>query len=189
MRKSVGGSNPAEWVIDSWKKGLNTLVSDTRVDPQESPELLNMNLTEDGLPTKRGGTTAHRQAVGSRIRGLASYYMDSGSKYFLSAAAGTLSYDNGTAWTAIAAGSGCTIPDLNINFVQARDNLYLHTGGSAMSQLSGLTWTAPANGVSAKFGLYWKGRHVVSGNASNPSRVFISRADDAGHFITTGTTS
>lgn len=186
LRKSVGGSNPAEWVIDSWRKGLNTLVSDTRVDPQESPDMLNMNLTEDGLPIKRGGTTAHRGSIGSRVRGLASYYTDSGSKYFVAAAAGTLYYDNGTAWTAIAASSGCTIPDANINFVQARDTLYIHSK-TTLSQLSGITWTAPANGVSAEFGLYWKGRHVCAGNASNPSRVFISRADDAGYFITTGT--
>lgn len=44
--------------IDSAKKGVSTLVSETRLGKDYAKELTNMILVEDGVPTKRPGTAA-----------------------------------------------------------------------------------------------------------------------------------
>lgn len=187
MKKTSGGSTPPEWVIDNFRAGLNKLVSDTKLEPNESPDILNMNLTENGLPIKRGGTVAFREEIGSKVKGLASYYTDAASRYLIAASAGTLYYDNGSAWEMITCASGATMsPTNNTNFVQARNKLYIHDK-SGLKYLDDNVMKAATNGVSAEFGIYWKGRHVVAGNISYPSRVFISKVDDAGYFIATGT--
>lgn len=188
MRKNYGDSNPAEWVIDTFRRGLNTLISSARVKPEETPDALNINYTEDGLPTKRGGTELINTQLANTISGLASYYTDSGSRYLIAVAGGTAYYDNAGTWSMITAASGATFSTTSdCNFVQARNNMYFHDGLNMKCVNSSLVMTSLPGGVPAKFGIYWKGRQVVSGNASYPSRVFISRSADSSYFITTGT--
>lgn len=168
-------------------KGLNTVISDEYIANEEASDLSNIQYVESGCPAKRYGHTAVGTGLSANPKGLASYY--SGSNRYLVTVDGTgLKYLNGTAWTAIAGASFTTAK--NTTFVQAKGDLYIWNGTDAGRKLSGLTLTAPTTTVSAAFGVFYSGRQIVAGTATNQSRLYISNSSDCSDFtVATGGTA
>lgn len=75
-----------EFVWDTFRKGLNLLLRENEVDPQELTQADNILLKGKGIPTKRWGTSLYFQAgnaTGS-VRGLAGFYKSDGTNELLS---------------------------------------------------------------------------------------------------------
>jgi hypothetical protein len=118
---------------------------------------------------------------------LASYYKANGAKELLAKMGTGLRKHNGSVWTAI---TGATLSDINTNFVQARDSVYLHNGTDALTVYAGSTMSQPSTGVIGKFGIFYAGIHVVGGNSSFPSRIYLSNPNNASDFTgSSGTAS
>ena len=184
------GADPAQFVIDNWKQGWDTLVSASRLQPNESPDMFNVYLTEDGIPQKAPGTAQFQdmKAFAPRIRGLGSYYVPGATDYQIMVCA-TNAFFSSNATNAFVAIAGVTIPnDTQTNLTVANGNMYFHTG-SALQAISGsgLAALTISNPPSSSFGIYWKGIHFIAGTPTNTSRVYLSRSTDPSVFITSGT--
>jgi len=167
--------------------GLNNLISDALIKDTEASDLLNIEFVESGCPAKRRGCTQVGDTVGSNVKGLGAYYKADGTKELLARMGTGLRKFNGSVWTAI---TGVTFTDIDTNFVQARDSVYLHNGTDQMTVYAGSTCSQPTTGVVGKFGIFYAGVHVVSGNTNFPSRVYLSNPANASDFTgSSGTAS
>lgn len=167
--------------------GLNNLISDALIKDTEASDLLNIEFVESGCPAKRRGCTQVGDTVGNDVKGLGTYYKSNGTKELLARMGTGLRKFNGSIWTAI---TGVTFTDIDTNFIQARDAVYLHNGTDSMTVYSGTTCSQPSTGVVGRFGIFYAGIHVVSGNASFPSRVYLSNPANASDFTgSSGTAS
>lgn len=172
--------------VEDFGGGENTFFSAVKIKDTESPNSQNITYTENGLPTKRPGTVE----IGSGLvtaggQGLAPFYTVSGGRHLVAVDGTGLAYLNGTTWTAI---TGVTLTaGQAMNFVTARDALYGHNGTDGMVKWTGSgAATQPATGVIARFGVFYKGRHVISGNSANPSRVYLSDSSNSDDFTGSG---
>lgn len=159
--------------------GLNNLISDALIKDTEASDLVNIEFVESGCPSKRRGCTQIGDTVGSNVKGIASYYKSNGTKEFLAKMGTGLRKYNGSVWATI---TGATLTDINTNFVQARDSVYLHNGTDSMTVYAGSTMSQPSTGVVGKFGIFYAGVHVVGGNSTFPSRVYLSNPSNASDF-------
>ena len=146
--------------------GLNKLISDTKIKDTEASDLLNIEFVESGCPSKRRGSIQVGDTVGTRVRGLGNLYLANGNKELLAMMGTTLRKLVGSNWNAI---SGVTFTNIDANFVQANNAVYIHNGTDNMAKYDGTTLNQPATGVKGKFGIYYSGKHIVGGNPSFPS--------------------
>lgn len=187
-RKKVPKKWPAV-IISNPGKGLNNVISDEYIANEEASSLQDIQFVESGCPAKRNGYTAVGTGLVANPKGLASYYPNSTNHYLLTVDGTGLKYLNGSAWTAI---TGITFTTaLNTIFVQARGDMYIWNGTDSGAKLtSSLTLTRPTTTVSAAFGIFYVGRQIVAGTATNPNRLYISNATDASDFtVATGGTA
>jgi hypothetical protein len=178
-----GGEFPEIRVLAP-SKGLNTFMSNTDVDDEETPDALNIEYYDKGNPGTRRGTAKVGNEVDSRVRGLKSFYV--GAQRFLLRNSGTKLYKLDGTWQEIA---GVTFTsDLQTNYVVAKDKIYIHNGTDDMAMFDGTTLSQPNTGVKARFGIFYKGYHIVAGNTDFPSRVYISNPTNPADFTgSTGT--
>jgi hypothetical protein len=114
------------------------------------------------------------------VLGLGRLYTASGTRRHLQVSGTGLYYYNGGTWTLI---SGKTFTaDKKATFVQVSNAVYIHNGTDSMGKYDGTTLSTPTYGATGKFGIYFANRHVVSGNTSNPSRVYFSSSLNADMF-------
>lgn len=187
-KKGVKKKWPAV-VISNPGHGLNNVISDEYIANEEASSLENIQFVESGCPAKRNGYAVVGTGLVANPKGLASYYVDSAHRYLLTVDGTDLKYLNGTAWAAI---SGATFTSaLNTTFVQARGDMYVWNGTDAGAKLtSSLTLTRPTTTVSAAFGIFYAGKQIVAGTATNPNRLYVSNSTDASDFtVATGGTA
>jgi hypothetical protein len=112
--------------LDSWKKGVITLIDKSRVPKDALIEAQNIFLVEDGVPTPRPGTDWYGTAPSaSAIDGAAMYYTDAGVPHIVCVAGGTIyrSTNDGVTWTAC---TGATLTSgKKAFFVQDHSYLYI----------------------------------------------------------------
>lgn len=133
---------------DKWIRGLNVLVSNTQIRPDELSEAQDIQLVEDGkVQCPRDGQAYYGASSGSRVVGLFPFYKSDGTRELLAMRGTTLSkYTDSTTWTAI---SGFTYTTgLNANAVQIYDRLYLCNGTDALTYYNGSVLTS-FNAISA----------------------------------------
>lgn len=166
-------------------KGLNNFVSDSLIQDTESSSLLNIQFSESGCPTKSYGTTAVGTGLSSAPKGLG-VLITSSVRRLLTIDGTSLKYLNSSTWTAISGASFTAGQE--VNFVQARDVVYIWNGQEAGAQYDGTTLSRPTTTVSAQFGIFYNGRQIVSGVTSLPNRLYISNSTDASDFTNTNPT-
>lgn len=165
---------------DDFSGSLNTLGSQSKIKDNESPNMWNVEIIQNGIPSKRRGGDNYGDEVDSRVTGLASLYLANGTKSHLRTSATKLYKMVANAWSEI---SGVTFTtNLQTNFVMARNALYIHNGTDQMSKFDGTTLSSVITGVVGKFGIYYGSMHVIAGNSDNPSRLYLSSAQDAEDF-------
>jgi len=158
--------------------GLNNFISDTLIKDTEASDLLNIEFTEAGGAAKRKGSVQIGNETGTRIRGGGSFYKSDGTRETLRVNGTKLEKLVGNSWTEVA---GITFTEGPIKIIQARDALYFHNGLDNMWKYDGAV-SQPVTGVKAKFGEFYNGYHIVAGNPSFPSRVYISNPSRAEDF-------
>tara|TARA_R110000868_G_C10972640_1_gene770668 strand:- start:3765 stop:5738 length:1974 start_codon:yes stop_codon:yes gene_type:complete len=123
-------------VIDSSRKGVSTLVSETRLDKDYAKELTNMYLVEDGVATKRPGT-----AVWSTVTfddpadGFSEFTKADGTRELIVVASGKVWRVTTTTKTEIT-GATFTI-GTRCQFIQYRELLYIVNGVDSMAVYNG----------------------------------------------------
>lgn len=122
--------------IESAKKGVNTLVSATRLSKDEAQDLTNMWLIEDGVPDKRPGTAHFGGATWTnRPDGMGEYVTTDGSRELIvvgdgkgwKVAGGTKTEITGATFTQ---GERC-------DFLQFADQLYICNGVDPLARYYG----------------------------------------------------
>lgn len=93
---------PVQILLNKFDGGVNDLLSETRIKPNEAKEAVNLMLIEDGVWTKRWGTADYGTAVTS-IDGAAEYVASDGSRELVIIDNGTpkKSTDDGENWSTI----------------------------------------------------------------------------------------
>jgi hypothetical protein len=87
MRAYIPAKNPVKLLTskqNKWIRGLNTLVSNTQIRPDELSEAADIQLVEDGkIQCPRGGQAYFGTSSGSRVTGLFAYYNSDGTRKLL----------------------------------------------------------------------------------------------------------
>lgn len=167
--------------------GLNNVISDEYIADTDASALQNVVIVEAGGIQKRNGYHAVGTGLTKPPKGLASYY-HGGSRDVLTIDDTALKILTSGTWTAITGATFTT--GHNTTFVQARGELYIHNGVDASAKLSASTLSRPTTTVTAAFGIFYDGRHIVAGTPTQRSRLFVSNQADASDFtVATGGTA
>jgi hypothetical protein len=161
-------------------RGLNTLVSNTQIRPEELSQAVDVMLIEDGkLQCPRDGQAYYGGEVGSRVTGLYPYYKSDGTQEILRTSGTKLQRYGSNTWTDV---SGYTYEDDKItNGVMAYDRLYLVNGedpltyydGSSITSFTEISApgapTATRTGTSGTFTFSYKITAVTATGETTPS--------------------
>lgn len=121
---------------ERWIRGLNTLVSNTQIRPDEMSEAVDVQLVEDGkIQCPRDGQAYYGIEKGSRITGIYPFYMSDGTKELLMTSSGTV-YKYTTTTATTVTGKTYTA-NLDTNGVVAYDRLYLCNGTDNLTYYDG----------------------------------------------------
>ena len=112
--------------LNTWKRGVVTLIDKSRVPQDALIEAQNIFLVEDGIPTPRPGTGWYGTAASaSAIDGCSPYETSAGAAHLVKVAGGTVyrSTNDGASWTAC---TGATLTSgKKCYFVQDHSYLYI----------------------------------------------------------------
>ena len=117
-----------EFVWDTFRKGLNTLLRENEVDPQELTQADNIILKGKGIPTKRWGTNLYYTAgaTGS-VRGLKGFYKSDGTNELLAITDdGYLTVRSGLVYSSLTGASWAS--GYNVEMAQLADKMYIVNG-------------------------------------------------------------
>lgn len=198
-KRRTGQQSLSTVIIENPGKGVNNYVSSTLIDDKESPDSRNIQIDESGIVKKRTGFDPIASLVSSisgpstPILGLGTFYFGASSTRELLAVHGNDAYKwTGSGnWALISKNSGVSLTIGNkLNFVQAgfwtasNNNpspaVYLHNGVNNMIRYDGTTLVSPPLGQKAKFGIFYNGYHIVSGNPLDPTALYISAPNTNG---------
>ena len=167
---------------ERWNRGLNTLVSNTQIRPDELSDAQDIQLVEDGkVQCPRDGQAYFGSSSGSRVTGLFPYYKSDGTKKLLRTSATKLQvYNTGTsAWDDVSGYTYTTT--LNTEGVMAYDRLYVCNGtdpltyydGSSITSFTSISApaapTATRTGSSGSYTFSYKITAVTSVGETTPS--------------------
>lgn len=121
-----------------WIRGLNTLVSNTQVRPDELSKADDVQLVEDGkIQMPRDGQSYYGASSGSKVTGIFPYYKSDGTNELLRTAGTTLQkYGSGT-WSNISGYAYTT--GLNTHGATIFDRVYLCNGTDPLTYYDGST--------------------------------------------------
>jgi len=131
-----------EW--NSFRRGVNNLLLDTELGPEEVKELTNLQITGKGIIEPRPGTGFfHKAAASGRIRALKGFYgqnstLASGANELLAISdAGFLTKKNGASYSII---QGFSYPSgYNAELSQLNDLVFISNGKSNLTRYNGAT--------------------------------------------------
>jgi hypothetical protein len=131
---------PNYLTLDSFKRGVVTLIDESRLPKNALKEAINIFLYEDGQAGPRPGVGWYGAVMpnGSEIRGF-DYFDFSGVVHLVAVAGGVVyrSTNDGSSWTACTGGTLTTTAVVNMN--QNGNYLYLTTGLDNMLRYDGTT--------------------------------------------------
>lgn len=170
-------------VVLNPSKGLNNLGSPLLIDNKEFSDTLNTEFDETGVIRKRAGYSAVGSVL-SGAKGLGTLVTES-VNYLLTVQGTSLCYLNSGAWTALTGASFTAAQE--VVFSQARNKAYVWNGADGGASWDGTTLTRPGTMPKGKFAVFFSDRHIASGVAGQPNRIYISQTDDASAFTRAAT--
>lgn len=131
--------NPEYLTFGSFRRGVITLINETKLPKNAAKEMRNLYLVEDGQPSIRPGVDWFGVAVpnGEPIQGYD--YYDDGDIHLVAVAGGVIyrSLDDGATWTECTGGTMATTGDVEMN--QNGSKLYISQAGSNIVRYNGTT--------------------------------------------------
>lgn len=170
-------------VVLNPSKGLNNLGSPLLIDNREVSDSLNTEFDETGVIRKRAGFTAVGSAL-TAAKGLGTLVTES-LNWLCTIDSGTFKYLNGGAWTAVTTISFTAGQE--VVFSQARNKVFVWNGTDGGAYWDGTTLSRPGTMPKGKFAVFYQDKHIASGVAGQPNRVYISQLDDATAFTRAAT--
>ena len=132
--------NKVEFVWDTFRKGLNTLLRENEVAKDELTQADNIVLKGKGIPTKRWGTSLYFQAGNATglVRGLKGFYKSDGTNELLSITDdGYLTKKSGASYSTLTGASWAS--GYNAEMAQLSDKVYIVNGQREMVRYSSPT--------------------------------------------------
>ena len=181
---SQGNETPVSDGALYWNGGMFSNMRSNKLQSNQFPDALNMDIDQLGQVTTRRGVIALGNSPASAyVQGLAYYNTPTQSSLF-QVQGGTLSnYSSGTAWNVVAGYTSSSVQN-NVNFVQLINNLYWVDGNGPMYRYDGTNVTAGTSGnwspttVWPPVGLQnlcvHQNRIVAWGQGSNPQVLYVS---------------
>lgn len=163
-------------------RGLNVQVSDNLIDDREASDLQNIQFIEAGGVSKRFGFKQVGDNLSNNPRGLGTYMDTSSSKYVCTIDGTVLKYLKDTSSTWASATGATFTADKSVTFTQAQAKLFVWNGTDGGAYFDGSAVTRPGTMPKAKFGLYFKGYHMVSGVDGQLNRLYIAEDSDVTDF-------
>lgn len=132
---------PSFLTLNNWKKGVITLINESRLPKDALKEADNLFLYEDGMPGPRPGVDYYGVAINGTeaIQGADYYQASDGTSHIVAVAGGVVkrSIDDGETWTTC---TGATL-DTDAPVLMHQDNnfLYLTNGVDVITRYDGST--------------------------------------------------
>ncbi len=124
---------------DNFRKGLNTLLKETEIGPDELSQADNIVLVGKGVPTKRAGFTKYflSNSTGA-VRGFSGFYKSDGTNELVALTdIGTLTKKSGASYTILTGVSWASGYDASMT--QLNDTLYIVNGQRELTKYSSPT--------------------------------------------------
>lgn len=162
----------------SFAKGLNTLISPTKIRPDELQRAENIILVDEGSPQRRWGTSTYGNALsGNGLTGIYGYYKSDNTSELLVIDNGFLKkYNtNSFGWDVVSGASFAS--GIRTDGVIAYDSLYLSNGVDQLAKYNGTGLTvfssisAPASIWTALGGSFASGQNTYSYRVSARNSV------------------
>lgn len=127
--------------LNSFVRGLNKLVSNTQIRPDELSEAVNIQIIEDGkVQCPRLGQAYYGSESGSKVSGIAGYYKADGTRELIRMCDTHLQKYNAGSWDNITGFTYTT--GLDADMVTAYDNLYICNGTDVLTKYDGSSITS-----------------------------------------------
>lgn len=158
-----------DFEISTFTGGINKFLGKRNIADNELPDMQNMDFVGLGGLKKRAGRIKAGTSIDDRVRGLA-YFKTPSIRGWYRMSGTTLKNSSNGALTGMAYTS-----DLQTEFIQAQDKLYVMNGTDNLSFTSdGSTITEiTANGNVGAIGIYYNQR-LYCNNTTNPARLYFS---------------
>lgn len=134
-------SRVLESTWDSFRKGLNTLLRDSELSPEQAKQMQNLVLTGKGIVTQRPGSANLYQAGASlantKVRGLFGAKINDVNELLAVSDAGYLTKKNDESYTVIPGASWAS--GYKVRMTQLRNQVYLVQNRRPMSRYDGST--------------------------------------------------
>lgn len=165
-------------IVRKPSKGLNNLDSPSLINDKEFSQIQNMEYAEGGVIRKRSGTTQVLDSL-TAAKGLATFTTEA-YRHICTVDDGDFKYTTTGSWTADTTVSFYTGGE--IDYTQARDELFIWDGNSGGAVWTGTALSRPGTIPKAKFSIYYDNVQIASGVTGQPNRLYISANDDASMF-------
>lgn len=140
--------SPSFLTLDTWKKGVITLIDKSKLPKDSLQEADNILLVEDGMPSVRPGVGWYGTEVpnGEAIQGF-DYFDYNGAIHIVAVAAGVIyrSTDNAETWTICTGATLDTSADVKMN--QHNAYLYITNGVDSIVRYDGTTTLVSYNSL------------------------------------------
>lgn len=137
-RRRFKPSKILESTWDSFRKGLNTLLRDSELSPEQAKQMQNLILEGKGIVTQRPGTANLYQAsTNGKLRGLFGSKIASVNDLLAVSDDGWLTKKNGESYTQIIGASWAS--GYKVRMAQLRDQVYLVQSQRPMTRYNGTT--------------------------------------------------
>lgn len=138
QNRSFKPSKVLESTYDSFRKGLNTLLRDSELTPEQSKQLQNLVIKGKGIITQRPGTNNLYQAsTNGKVRGLFGAKISSVNQLLAVSDDGLLTKKNGDSFTVIPNASYAS--GYKVRMAQLRDQVYIVQPTKPMTRYDGTT--------------------------------------------------
>jgi hypothetical protein len=177
------GRKISRLVVMNPSKGLDNLGSPLLIDDKEFSDMLNMEYDETGVVRKRSGFTAVGGSL-TAAKGLGTLVTEA-VDYLVTIDGTSMSYLNSGSWTPLAGASFTAGQE--VVFSQARNKVFVWNGVDGGAYWDGTTLSRPGTIPKGKFAVFYQDKHIASGVAGQPNRVYISQLDDSTAFTRSAT--
>jgi hypothetical protein len=169
-------------VLESFSGGLNFRTDQFNLAPNESPDLLNVDVDPRGGVTLRNGVTAiNTSALGAEVKGLASFFTDGGTSQIIANHGTAIARSSGAAFTAItgptARTNGSRLYGMTMNNVfygVSGDKVSFKWDGSSAADLGTTLDGSAGNFPIAQYVTFWN-NFAWAGKTNEGSTYYNSR--------------